>query len=442
MGSVIVATLLCSASALTTPLPARLQSSKSSSLPSLITSKPPLFAAAATHRAPPPTLVSPPVLALRGGLAFAAPATIDGAFNMIFGVLSLMVATLVVSTREKRDTTAPAVPKAVRGLQWRFLLVFWLFKMADWLQGPYFYEVYASKIINGVAVSSAGVARLFLTGFGSTALFGAVVGGLVDGLGRKKGSLAFALMYSLSALSTKCGTLGWLFAGRVAGGIGTSLLFSAPEAWLVSEHQKVREESGRESTAHTAHAHLGAHSHTAVLCFSLSLSWQNKFEDKYLGQTFGLAYLGDSIVAILAGQLAGLVAAGSGPTAPFELSVLFLIAGAVLVTFAWKENFGGSGGAVAAAADDGVEAVKEEPPSEGGGAIVKEAAKVRVQQQASSSKASSQGKRRPLTTSPLPFPYRRCSTTRRSYWLVRCRCACFACYAASLVDCCTHLLTP
>ena len=272
MGSVIVATLLCSASALTTPLPARLQSSKSSSLPSLITSKPPLFAAAATHRAPPPTLVSPPVLALRGGLAFAAPATIDGAFNMIFGVLSLMVATLVVSTREKRDTTAPAVPKAVRGLQWRFLLVFWLFKMADWLQGPYFYEVYASKIINGVAVSSAGVARLFLTGFGSTALFGAVVGGLVDGLGRKKGSLAFALMYSLSALSTKCGTLGWLFAGRVAGGIGTSLLFSAPEAWLVSEHQKVREESGRESTAHTAHAHLLARTLTPPFFLSLSLS--------------------------------------------------------------------------------------------------------------------------------------------------------------------------
>ena len=330
------------------------------------------------------------------------------------------------------------MPKAVRGLQWRFLLVFWLFKMADWLQGPYFYEVYASKIINGVAVSSAGVARLFLTGFGSTALFGAVVGGLVDGLGRKKGSLAFALMYSLSALSTKCGTLGWLFAGRVAGGIGTSLLFSAPEAWLVSEHQKVRRARER-AHAHTAHAP----SHRRSLFLSLSLSWQNKFEDKYLGQTFGLAYLGDSIVAILAGQLAGLVAAGSGPTAPFELSVLFLIAGAVLVTFAWKENFGGSGGAVAAASDDAVEAVKEEPPSEGGGAIVKEAAKVRVQQQASSSKASIQGKAAPsLTTSPLPFPYRRCSTTRRSYWLVRCRCACFACYAASLVDCCTHLLTP
>ena len=187
-------------------------------------------------RAPPtaarplvPARAAPPLLSLRGGLAFAAPATIDGGFNLIFGALATAVATLVISTREKRDANAEPVPKAVRSLQMRFLIVFWLFKMADWLQGPYFYEVYASKVINGVAVSSAGVARLFLTGFGSTALFGAVVGGLVDTFGRKKGSLAFSLAYAISALSTRCAALPSLFAGRVAGGIGTSLLFSAPE---------------------------------------------------------------------------------------------------------------------------------------------------------------------------------------------------------------------
>ena len=95
-----------------------------------------------------------------------------------------------------------------------------------------------SQVLNGVAVSSTTVARLFLTGFGTTALFGALVGGWVDSVGRKRGSLAFALLYALSALSTRCNTLGLLLAGRVAGGIGTSLLFSAPEAWLVSEHQR------------------------------------------------------------------------------------------------------------------------------------------------------------------------------------------------------------
>jgi len=265
------------------------------------------------------------------------PASAAGSFNAIFGCLSLACAALVFTTREKRQSEPP--PPATSSLQWRFLFVFWLFKMADWLQGPYFYEVYASKVINGVAVSTQGVANLFLTGFGSTALFGAVVGGLVDSLGRKRGSLAFAAFYTLSALSTKCGTLPLLLAGRVAGGIGTSLLFSAPEAWLVSEHQR----SGADG--------------------------------KYLGQTFGLAYFGDSIVAILAGQLAGLVAAGRGPTAPFELSTLFLAAGAALVLLTWRENFGGKAAAAAAAAPAKAEAAVEAAPSkrEGGGTMVKDA---------------------------------------------------------------------
>lgn len=251
----------------------------------------------------------PPVLALRGGLASVSsiftPATIDAKFNIVFSALVFMTTSLFITTRERRSDAVQPTPKAAKMLQCRFLLVFWLYKMADWLQGPYFYEVYASKVINGVAVSSAGVARLFLTGFGSTAIFGAIVGGLVDTLGRKRGSLMFALMYSLSALSTRCGSLGPLFAGRVAGGIGTSLLFSAPEAWLVSEHQR------------------------------------SKLGEGFLGQTFGMAYLGDAIVAIIAGQLAGIAATRAGPTAPFELSVVFLVAGAAVIAALWKENYGG-----------------------------------------------------------------------------------------------------
>jgi MFS family permease len=79
------------------------------------------------------------------------------------------------------------------------------------------------------------VSRLFLTGFASTALFGPLVGRLCDSYGRKAGTLAFTLLYSLGAYSTKSNLLGVLLAGRVLGGIGTSLLFSAPEAWLVGE---------------------------------------------------------------------------------------------------------------------------------------------------------------------------------------------------------------
>lgn len=50
------------------------------------------------------------------------------------------------------------------------------------------------------------------------------------------------------------------------------------------------------------------------------------------------AYAGDSIVAILAGQFAGAAAGTRGPTGPFELSIAFLAAGALLSTFLWNEN--------------------------------------------------------------------------------------------------------
>jgi len=79
------------------------------------------------------------------------------------------------------------------------------------------------------------VSKLFLTGFASTALFGPIVGRLSDSKGRKRGTLAFVLLYSLGAASTKSNILGVLLMGRVLSGIGTSLLFSAPEAWMVGE---------------------------------------------------------------------------------------------------------------------------------------------------------------------------------------------------------------
>ena len=58
----------------------------------------------------------------------------------------------------------------------------------------------------------------------------------------------------------------------------------------------------------------------------------------WLGETFGWAYAGDSLVAILAGQLASVTAAQQGPTGPFSLSVLFLTLGSVLALLTWGEN--------------------------------------------------------------------------------------------------------
>jgi MFS transporter, MFS domain-containing protein family, molybdate-anion transporter len=207
-----------------------------------------------------------------------------------------------------RSSPAEAKPDNVKSLQARFLAVFWLLRMADWLQGPYFYEVYSSKIINGAQVSLDLVSKLFLVGFATTGAFGPWLGRLVDTQGRKFGTLLFAALYTAGALSTGSSLLPLLLLGRVAGGLGTSLLFSAPEAWLVGEHAR------------------------------------EKMDGKWLGQTFGWAYAGDSVVAILAGQLASISAAKGGPQGPFTLSVGFLALGSLLTALKWKENVAPSSG--------------------------------------------------------------------------------------------------
>jgi MFS transporter, MFS domain-containing protein family, molybdate-anion transporter len=223
----------------------------------------------------------------------------------ISNIVPRMKSSAVAASGQGGDIKDPEIkPDAIASLQRRFLLVFWLLRGADWLQGPYFYEVYASKVFNGAKASMALVSQLFLTGFASTALFGPSVGRAADAYGRKRATLAFTILYGLGALSTKSPLLMLLFAGRVLSGIGTSLLFSAPEAWLIGEAQK----SGLDRNG------------------------------KYLSETFGYAYAGDSLVAILAGQLATGIASHRGPTGPFELSTLLLAFGGILAAVLWNEN--------------------------------------------------------------------------------------------------------
>lgn len=255
----------------------------------------------------------------RGGSIVAAVKSFNKTPSSLFNSSLITVAVITAAfkilqqaTGSKSAEEADKKPKSIKVLQMRFLSVFWLLRCADWLQGPYFYEVYSSKVFNGVPTSVALVSKLFLTGFASTALFGPLVGRALDAYGRKKGTMAFAVIYALGAASTKSPLLKVLFLGRILSGIGTSLLFSAPESWLVAEAQRTGEDP----------------------------------EGSWLGETFGLAYAGDAVVAIAAGQLASIAAASRGPTGPFELSAGFLALGGLLTAFLWKENIAkGSGDA-------------------------------------------------------------------------------------------------
>lgn len=200
--------------------------------------------------------ISPLLKDIKSTLLQSPSSLFNGLFLSLCTVALIAKITSIKFNNQQPSDSKDEKPIGLKILQAKFLIVFWLMRMADWLQGPYFYEVYSSKIINGVPVSLDLISKIFLVGFATTGIFGPWIGRLVDTVGRKAGTLAYALLYSVGALSTRSALLPLLIIGRIAGGLGTSLLFSAPEAWLVGEHQK------------------------------------GKYDGKWLGQTFGWAYAG------------------------------------------------------------------------------------------------------------------------------------------------------
>ena len=79
----------------------------------------------------------------RGGAASAIAekvsslaSTPNGSFNLALGVLAACTAVLKISNKANADKDDEKVVKdpKVKSLQMRFLMVFWLLRMADWLQ--------------------------------------------------------------------------------------------------------------------------------------------------------------------------------------------------------------------------------------------------------------------------------------------------------------------
>jgi len=183
--------------------------------------------------------------------------------------------------------------------QRNYLLVYLLAVASDWLQGPYVYALYSSY-----GYDKAAIGQLFIAGFGSSALFGTVVGSVADKYGRRSNVLFFALTYGLSCVTKHSPDYSILMVGRVLGGIATSILFSAFESWLVYEHNK------------------------------------RGYEAAWLSETFSKAQFGNAVVAIAAGQVAGAAASVGGKVAPFDVSLAVLVLTGLVVAATWTENYG------------------------------------------------------------------------------------------------------
>ncbi|ESN93425.1 hypothetical protein HELRODRAFT_88702 [Helobdella robusta] len=197
-------------------------------------------------------------------------------------------------------TALPVVTDiSFRNFKRSYLIVYLLAAAGDWLQGPYVYALYQSY---GMATHD--IELLFVAGFGSSMLFGTVVGSVADKYGRKTNCILYGILYSLSCVTKHFNNFSILMVGRLLGGIATSILYSAFESWVILEHHK------------------------------------RGFEPHLLGSIFSHAVVGNSIVAICSGVVAQKAADFFGYVAPFDVSIISLVIMCIVIYFTWVENYG------------------------------------------------------------------------------------------------------
>ncbi len=80
----------------------------------------------------------------------------------------------------------------------KYLIVYLLAALSDWLQGPYVYALY-----DAYGYSQHEIAVLFVAGFGSSMVFGSFIGGMADQCGRRKFIILFAVIYALSCMTKR-----------------------------------------------------------------------------------------------------------------------------------------------------------------------------------------------------------------------------------------------
>eukprot|EP01018_Ginkgo_biloba_P012942 Gb_39879 [translate_table: standard] len=220
-------------------------------------------------------------------------------YYVVFGAMTLVVGALELSKSSKDRISTPS---AFNSFKNNYLVVYSLMMAGDWLQGPYVYFLYSQY-----GFSKGDIGRLFIAGFGSSMLFGTIVGSLADKQGRKRACITYCITYILSCITKHSPEYKVLMLGRILGGIATSLLFSAFESWLVAEH------------------------------------FRRGYESQWLSLTFSKAiFLGNGLVAILSGLFANTLAdtLGFGPVAPFDAAACLLAVGMTIIMSSWTENYG------------------------------------------------------------------------------------------------------
>lgn len=217
-----------------------------------------------------------------------------------FFVLLCVCAVLqIIAHKARKDESVGNNPQFLK-FQRTYFAAYLLAMFADWLQGPYLYKLYSYY-----GFQEPQIAVLYVFGFAASVIFGTWTHIAADNFGRKKLCLFFTVIYSLSCFLKLSRSYGVLIIGRILGGLATSVLFSAFEAWYIHEHLETHD-----------------------------------FPKEWISVTFAKASFWNGIMAVVAGVSTNIVSEwfGLGPVAPYMLAVPFLIFAGIIVFTHWNEN--------------------------------------------------------------------------------------------------------
>lgn len=219
---------------------------------------------------------------------------------LAFVALAVLCASLELTARRLKSPQATQVAvanPAFRRFQKIFLKTYLLALWADWLQGPYLYKLYRHY-----SFLESQIAILYVCGLASCVLFAPVAGWLSQALGRRQTCVLFCFTYSVCCLTKLSRNYFVLILGRVLGGLSTSLLTTAFEAWYV-------------------HCHMDVHD----------------FPKEWIPVTFSKVADWNHALALGAGLVANMFAEWFelGPVAPFLLAIPSLVACGWMVLSEW-----------------------------------------------------------------------------------------------------------
>lgn len=177
-----------------------------------------------------------------------------------------------------------------------YLVPFLFVSCGNWLQGPYFYDVYKAKFGDDI---EKGLQLMYVLGYTAAMVSSLFSGILVDRFGRKRGCICCCALYFMSCLSVRANSVNVLIFGRLFGGVASTLFHTAFESWLNDA--------------------------TKASVVQVTIQWQTTLS---------------GFVAICAGFVARLSILILGPLGPFDTAGLCSLLSALLILLFWEENYG------------------------------------------------------------------------------------------------------